>query len=395
MEPEFVPIIQETGSWYAAPANAFQVTQALAWARTRAMPVGVHQSLDFPQYLYLDLGNLKQVVSCSPEDRVVTVEAGIKLQELDRYLAELGQQVGLESHNPEATLGMVLAGDHWGPRRGYFGGARDLVLGTQAASMEGTLIQSGSKVLRNTAGYDLSKLWIGSRGTLAVITQVSLRLSPLWTNPRTLLLSFRILDRAIQAAERLIKAHVTIQGLELLSDALARSLIVESDTAPWYVAIRIENQAALIASEIGYIQELCAPLADRIEDISLQQTGLWQALTWPSTTEQVRVEAILPIGCVQDYCEAVGPGAMHSHLSCGMVSRYLDRGPDLLKTIRSLRRIAARLGGSLRVYDPSGTTKVEGIKRWQVKMNTLQELLSQRLKDQLDPSRLLNPGEEL
>jgi glycolate oxidase FAD binding subunit len=395
VEPEYVPIIQETGSWYAAPATALQVAQALAWARTRAMPVGIHQSLDFPQYLYLDLSKLKQVVSCIPEDRVVTVEAGIKLLELDRYLAELGQQVGLESHNPEATLGMVLAGDHWGPRRGHFGGARDLVLGAQAACIDGTLVQSGSKVLRNTAGYDLAKLWTGSRGTLAVITQVSLRLSPLWANPRTLLLSFRILDRAIQAAERLIKAHVTVQGLELLSDALARSLIVEKDAAPWYVVVRMENQASLMEGEIGYIRELCAPLADRIEDISAQQTGLWQALTCPSTTEQVRVEAILPVGSVQDYCEAVGPGAMHSHLACGMVSRYLDRGPDLLKTIRSLRRIAARLGGSLRVYDPSGTTKAEGIKRWQVKMNTLQELLSQRLKDQFDPSRLLNPGEEL
>jgi FAD/FMN-containing dehydrogenase len=394
VEPEYVPILQETGSWYAAPATALQVAQALAWAKTRAIPVGIHQSLDFPQYLYLDLGKLNQVISCSPEDRVVTVEAGIQLLELDRYLADLGQQVGLESHNPEATLGMVLAGDHWGPRRGHFGGARDLVLGAQAACMDGTLIQSGSKVLRNTAGYDLAKLWIGSRGTLAVVTQVSLRLSPLWTNPRTLLLSFRLLDRAIQGAERLIKAHVPLQGLELLSGPLARSLIGEKDPAPWYIAVRIENQASLMAGEIGYIQELCAPLADRIKDISTQQTVLWQALTCPST-EQIRVEAILPVGSVQDYCEAVGPEAMHSHLACGMVSRYLERGPDLLKTIRSLRRIAARLGGSLRVYDSSGATRAEGIKRWQVKMNILQELLSQRLKDQFDSSRLLNPGEEL
>ncbi len=359
------------------------------------MPVGIHQSLDFPQYLYLDLSKLNQVVSCSPEDRVVTVEAGIKRLELDRYLANLGQQVGLESHNPEATLGMVLAGDHWGPRRGHFGGARDLVLGAQVACIDGTLIQSGSKVLRNTAGYDLANLWTGSRGTLAVITQVSLRLSPLWTNPRTLLLSFRLLDRAIQVAERLIKARVNVQGLELLSGALAKALIVEKDEALWYVAVRIENQASLMEGEIGYIRELCAPLADCIEDISVQQTALWQALTCPSTTEQVRVEAILPVGYVQEYCEAVGPGAMHSHLACGMVIRHIERGPDLLKTIRSLRRIAARLGGSLRVYDPSGTTRAEGIKRWQVKMNTLQELLSQRLKDQFDPSRLLNPGEEL
>lgn len=394
MEPEYVPILQETGSWYASPATALQVAQALAWAKTRAMPVGIHQSLDFPQYLYLDLSNLNQVVRCSPEDRVVTVETGIKLLELDRHLAELGQQVGLESHNPEASLGMVLAGDHWGPRRGHFGGARDLVLGAQAACIDGTVIQSGSKVLRNTAGYDLAKLWIGSRGTLAVITQVSLRLSPLWTNPRTLLLSFRVLDRAIQGAERLIKAQVPLQGLELLSGPLAKSLLGEKDTAPWYIAVRIENQASLMAGEIGYIQELCAPLADRIKDISTQQTVLWQGLTCPPAN-QVRVEAILPVGSVQDYCEAVGPGAMHGHLACGMVSRYLERGPDLLKTIRSFRRIAARLGGSLRVYDPSSATKKEGIKRWQVKMNTLQEILSQRLKDQFDPSRLLNPGEEL
>jgi FAD/FMN-containing dehydrogenase len=394
VELEYVPILQETGSWYASPDTALQVAQALAWAKTRAMPVGIHQSLDFPQYLYLDLDKLNQVVSCSPEDRVVTVEAGIKLLELDRYLAELGQQVGLESHNPEATLGMVLAGDHWGPRRGHFGGARDLVLGAQAACIDGTVIQSGSKVLRNTAGYDLAKLWIGSRGTLAVITQVSLRLSPLWTNSQTLLLSFRLLDRAIQGAERLIKAQVPLQCLELLSDPLAKSLLGEKDTAPWYIAVRIENQASLLAGEIGYIQELCAPLADRIKDISTQQMALWQELTHP-TLEQVRVEAILPVGSVQDYCEAVGPGVMHSHLACGIVSRYLERGPDLLKTIRSFRRIAARLGGSLRVYDPSSATKADGIKRWQVKMNTLQELLSQRLKDQFDPSRLLNPGEEL
>ncbi|MFN8557677.1 MAG: FAD-binding oxidoreductase, partial [Dehalococcoidia bacterium] len=111
----------------------------------------------------LDMTTLDRIVEHRPRDLSVTVEAGMTFAALDQALAPHGQIVGLDPPCPErATVGGVLAANASGPRRHRFGTARDHVIGISAVLANGDQVKSGGRVVKNVAGYDLAKLFIGS-----------------------------------------------------------------------------------------------------------------------------------------------------------------------------------------------------------------------------------------
>ncbi|GMV96972.1 MAG: hypothetical protein AMXMBFR83_13310 [Phycisphaerae bacterium] len=127
----------------------------------------------------LDLRGLSRVVEYSPEDMTITVEAGITLGALQEHLARNGQRLTLDPPHPDrATIGGILAANDSGPIRFGFGTARDIVIGMSMIQPDGEIIRSGGKVVKNVAGYDLHKLYIGSFGTLGPIATVTFRLRP-------------------------------------------------------------------------------------------------------------------------------------------------------------------------------------------------------------------------
>ena len=112
-----------------------------------------------------------------PGDLTAIVEAGIRLSELQARLAEHGQMLALDPPG-DPTIGACLAADLSGPRRHRYGAMRDLVIGVTVVLADGTVASSGGKVVKNVAGYDLGKLFSGSRGRLGLIARVALRLHP-------------------------------------------------------------------------------------------------------------------------------------------------------------------------------------------------------------------------
>jgi FAD/FMN-containing dehydrogenase len=120
---------------------------------------------------------LNRVLEHEPGDLTAIVEAGMRLSELQAHLAGHGQMLALDPPG-DPTIGACLAGDLSGPRRHRFGAMRDLVLGVTLVLADGTIASSGGKVVKNVAGYDLGKLCSGSRGRLALIARVALRLHP-------------------------------------------------------------------------------------------------------------------------------------------------------------------------------------------------------------------------
>jgi glycolate oxidase FAD binding subunit len=122
---------------------------------------------------------LAAVLEHEPGDLTATVEAGLTLEGLQRALGARGQWVPLDPPAPEAaTLGGVLAANAAGPRRQLYGTARDLVIGIRVVSPEGDLVRAGGRVVKNVAGYDLVKLYIGALGTLGIIVDATLKLRP-------------------------------------------------------------------------------------------------------------------------------------------------------------------------------------------------------------------------
>ncbi len=125
----------------------------------------------------LSTAGLGRVLEHEPGDLTAIVEAGLRLSELQGYLAGHGQMLALDPPG-DPTIGACLAGDLSGPRRHRYGAMRDLVIGVTVVLAGGMVASSGGKVVKNVAGYDLGKLFSGSHGRLGLIARVALRLHP-------------------------------------------------------------------------------------------------------------------------------------------------------------------------------------------------------------------------
>ena len=152
-----------------SPGNIQELSEHLARANAAAEPIGS-----------LDLTGLNQVRSYSPEDMTVTVESGVSLAELQTLLVQKGQWLPLDPPNiTRWSLVDVINENPSGPRRNGNGILRDYVIGLEAVRADGQIIRSGGQVVKNVAGFDLCKLFIGAGGSLGVVTSMTFKLVPL------------------------------------------------------------------------------------------------------------------------------------------------------------------------------------------------------------------------
>jgi glycolate oxidase FAD binding subunit len=127
----------------------------------------------------VDLTGLTQVIDYPARDMTITVQAGISVAKLQEILRAENQRLPVDVPRPEqATLGGALAVNASGPRRLGYGTLRDYVIGISVINDEGHEVKAGGRVVKNVAGYDMAKLYIGSLGTLGIITQVTLKVRP-------------------------------------------------------------------------------------------------------------------------------------------------------------------------------------------------------------------------
>ena len=132
----------------------------------------------------LDMTAHRGIVSYEPGELVLTARAGTPLADIEAALADEGQRLAFEPphYGAGATLGGTIAAGLSGPARPYAGAARDFVLGTRIINGQGEILRFGGEVMKNVAGYDLSRLMAGAHGTLGVLLEISLKVLP---TPRT------------------------------------------------------------------------------------------------------------------------------------------------------------------------------------------------------------------
>jgi len=192
---------------------------------------------------------LDRILEHDPGDLTCTVEAGVRLSQLQAALAATGQRLSLDPPgNP--TIGALLARNASGPLRHRFGAPRDLVLGASLVLGDGTIANAGGKVVKNVAGYDLARLVCGSEGRLALIVRASFRLHPLPKASRTIVVETEdapglvatLLRSQVQPSALDVlhpgRVLVRFEGSERAVDAQAAAVLelvggVESDDAPW------------------------------------------------------------------------------------------------------------------------------------------------------------------
>jgi FAD/FMN-containing dehydrogenase len=152
-----------------SPENAQQLAEAMAEKHAHAEKLSL-----------VDLRQMNRVLELAPEDMTVTVEAGISLGALQRELATHRQWLPIDPPNAEnVSIHEVLSRDLNGPRRFGCGTIREHLIGMKVVLADGRSIKSGGKVVKNVAGYDLAKLFIGARDSLGIIVEATFKLRPL------------------------------------------------------------------------------------------------------------------------------------------------------------------------------------------------------------------------
>jgi len=151
------------------PASVQELTEELVRASNRG-----------EQGMAFDLAALNRVIEYNPADMTVTVETGMALSALQEQLARCGQWLPIDPPNPDKTTILeILNANASGPHRFGYGTIREHLLGLAVALADGRLIHGGGKVVKNVAGYDLCKLFVGSRGSLGVIVEATFKVRPL------------------------------------------------------------------------------------------------------------------------------------------------------------------------------------------------------------------------
>ena len=198
------------------PASIRDIQAVLQFATKRALsviPAGAGTKLgigNLPQQVdvVLSTTHLNSIVEYEPADLTVTVEAGIRLAALQAELAKHRQFLALNPPYAErCTLGGIVATNTSGSLRLRHGTARNQVLGMRVVHANGTLVKSGGKVVKNVAGYDLNKLYIGAFGTLGIITEVALKLSPMPTRQTMVATEFQDIQNAVNTGLNIVSSQ--------------------------------------------------------------------------------------------------------------------------------------------------------------------------------------------
>jgi glycolate oxidase FAD binding subunit len=350
----------------------------------------------------VDLRALTKVIDYPARDMTITVEAGITVAKLQDLLATENQRLPIDVPQAErATLGGILALNLSGPRRYGFGTLRDYLIGFSAVNDEGQQIKAGGRVVKNVAGYDLCKLFIGSLGTLGIITQATLKLKP---RPEG-----QALVTAVCAPDRLDFLLDLLHGsrtrpicLDLLNPAAAQyinqQLGLSLPDEDWLLVVGLEDSCAAVTwqvqqviTEIGggwtvdaRVGACCEPVWHALADLpTLAQASLtFKANLLPHAVGSFcRLAASLPEGLVLQ--AHAGSGVVLGHVPGELTC---DRAVAMMKI---LSQAAAAAQGNLVIPRCPPAWKavlpIWGKPRGDAELMRL-------VKDKLDPRRLFNPG---
>jgi glycolate oxidase FAD binding subunit len=347
----------------------------------------------------LSTRHLAAVLEHEPHDQTISVQAGMRLVDLQEYLRSAGQWLALDPPLPEnATVGGIVATNASGARRLRFGGVRDQIIGIRVVLPDGTIARGGGKVVKNVAGYDLPKLYCGSLGTLGVIVAANFRLYPLPTCSCTVALTAATHPPLSELAERITASNLVPTAIDMLGP-------VPGSDSTSTLAVRFESVVpAAVKDQSTALLEMAGELAStarRLEDEP--ELSFWRDVDdlWSGASSReesvLRLKASLLPGAVSGWLARLDSVAADTELSArwrahaghGIVCTWLS-GPEeaLVETVSELRAAAGVTLGSL-VVEQAPPSLASRLDIWGP-VGALD--LMRRIKELFDPHATLNPG---
>lgn len=401
---DFVPASQaELAGWMRDTAlqQAGQPRLVSAVGGRTALHYGL--PLSGPHQL-VSTSKLTQIIDYPARDMTITVEAGLRVDELSAVLRRERQRLSVDIPQAyRATIGGAVACNASGPRRFALGTLRDYLIGVSAVDAAGRAYKAGGRVVKNVAGYDLCKLLIGSIGTLAVITQLTFKLKPQPDASAHLWLTFDTYEQLDQALERLLTSATRPGSLDSFDPRGAQSVASEArldlpHSLP-VLCIGIEGTEREVAWQVDTLRAELATVGPRsmttIADP--QSTALWSALIEFSVAadEPLTFKANLrPSQTAGFLKQAANAGVtLQAHAGNGIVIGHLPddiTSPTAARTLLEPLRSLARAGnGNLIVMNCDDA--------WKADIPVFgdpgpADHLMRNLKSKLDPQDRLNRG---
>jgi len=396
-----------------SPAEVAEVLRLASAERWAVLPTGSGCLLGLgnpPRAgdLWLSTRRLAAITEYEPADLTAAVQGGCTLGALNGHLAGHHQVLPWDPPGGAArTVGGIAATGRVGPLRLGFGQPRDWVIGIEAATVEGKLIRAGGRVVKNVAGYDLTRLFVGSLGTLGVITQLNVRVRPQPATELTGVITGP--DRAglWALARAAIESYVMPVAMELLSPEAARACGFDPFGRDDMLCVRVAGEEADVRDQILRLEKLAADrnldMADQVprDDVGRFWTavadlplsaGAQVALRLSVPPSRLEATAAVTVGALAQLMEeaawAASPplGTLWVLLGGPLGDRRVE---ELATKVAQVRAACVADGGSLvvaraplalkrqlDVWGPAGTS----------------ERLMRAMKRVFDPDGLLNPG---
>ena len=366
----------------------------------------------------LDLQRMNRILEVDADNQVATVEPGVTVSDFQAEAQRRGLFYPPDPASADfSTLGGNVAECAGGLRAVKYGVTRDYVTGLEVVLPQGDIIHVGARTLKCVTGYDLTRLFVGSEGTLGIFTKIHLRLIPLPAARRTLLAVFESPEAAATASTRVLQAGILPAALEFIDDATIECIRKKQPldipaAARGALIIELDGDESSCVSGIKIIEGVLAKngaLETRRADTPADRTRLWafrkaaspalfaafpnklneDICVLPSRTSEMlrRTRAIAAkYGVLIANYGHIGEGNLHVNI---MYPHGEKAHADAEAASAEVMKAALELGGTLSGEHGIGLTKLEFLP---LEVAPVELALMRSIKKLLDPNNILNPG---
>ncbi|MGB2757773.1 MAG: FAD-linked oxidase C-terminal domain-containing protein [Acidimicrobiia bacterium] len=408
------------------PSSATEIAAVLAVAAEHHLPITARGSgtgmsgaaVPDPNGIVVSLSRMNAILEIDTENHIARVQAGVTLVQLDEALQPLGLVYPVFPGENSASLGGNVNTNAGGMRAVKYGVTRHHVLGVEAVLASGEIIRSGGKYVKASTGYDLTQLIIGSEGTLAIVTEVTLKLQPRRAHAATVLVPFETLDEVVNAVPPVVAsglAPLIVEYIDLLTMAAIQAEFelplgipkqIQDQALAYLVIVlesnhedRLDEDVAAVAELVGTLGALdvyVLPPKAATDLIEAREKAFFLA---KGAGANEIVDVVVPRSCMPEFMRRVSALAAErgtwiagcGHAGDGNVHLSVFQGdPDVLhETMMELYRIGHELGGTISGEHGLGTEKRP---YYLALEDPVKIALMKRIKSAFDPMGLLNPG---
>jgi len=369
--------------------------------------------------IVLVLTRMNRILEIDTDNLIAIVEPGVVTGQLQREVERLGLFYPPDPASKEfSTLGGNVAECAGGPRCVKYGVTRDYVLGLEVVTPTGTVIRTGGRTMKNVVGYDLTRLLVGSEGTLGIVTQIILRLLPKPEARKTMLVAFASIDSAAQAVSAIIANRIIPTTLEFMDgsaiDCVRAAMPLDLPLGCRAVLIiEVDGDLAVLDGQVDKIQAIIQPLGvleTRVAATPEESEAIWQVRRSVSPSlrrlnpNKFNEDIVVPRSKVPAMIRALeqissryqvpivnfghaGDGNIHVNVMVDLATEGMDS--VVAQVLDEIFRATVALGGSISGEHGIGTAKAPYI-GMELSPATLATMAA--IKTALDPNNIMNPG---